>query len=168
MNPEYKIVDGSTYLPFDDRGEGAGGNGSGNGNNKDKDTRTLTVIKNPDGSNGVSLYENDLLILKTVHSDNVVHSFDEDARTLISKVLYDQVAPGKGIKITRGQGEDYYKATIEVDEEFVRRLTGASGLSMLRGENGVIVDDDWDEPGKSGGGKVVYLDDEYTIEQGEY
>lgn len=151
INPEYKLADDTDYLP---QGPGAYG----------KHDTELKVIKNVDGTNGYSLYDGDILVYQTeiVGNNNTTVSVDKEAKRVEISFDSETVQEGTGIKVTDlGHGVK----EISQDEEWLVKFIGESGfVKGLRGENGVIVEDD-DEVVN---GKVVKLDDEYIIDQGEY
>lgn len=152
INPEYKVKNDTQYIPFSNGLTGFG-----------KDEKTvIAAAKNVDDSNGVSLYENNRLILKAVVSDNVHCEFDKDSNTATFDVIADKIRPGTGITVDRLEGEEK-DPIINVDEEYLDSFV-KDRIPVLRGENGVLIEDDEELENT----KVIKLDDEYIIRQGEY
>lgn len=150
INPEYKVTDDAQYLPFKKPKTGQ------------KIKSKLAVVGNLDGTNGVSLYDDTELIAKTIYSDNVKKIFNEDSKTLDIQVNADTVKAGDGINVIRSKSCPN-EPTLSLDEEFMKAFVIASSPN-LRGENGVLVQNDQ----KIKNGKVISLDDNYIIKQGEY
>ena len=152
INPEYKVKNDTQYIPFSNVLTGFG-----------KDEKTvIAAAKNVDDSNGVSLYENNRLILKAVVSDNVHCEFDKDSNTATFDVIADKIKPGIGITVDRLEGEEK-DPIINVDEEYLDSFV-KDRIPVLRGENGVLIEDDEELENT----KIIKLDDEYIIRQGEY
>lgn len=150
INPEYKITDDAQYLPFKKPKTGQ------------KIKSTLAVVENQDGTNGVSLYDDTELIAKTIYSDNVKKIFNEDSKTIDIQINADTVKAGNGINVTRNKSRPN-EPTLSLDEEFMKTFI-ITNSPNLRGENGVLVQNDQ----KIKNGKVISLDDNYIIKQGEY
>lgn len=150
INPEYKITDDAQYLPYKKPKTGQ------------KAGSKLAVVENLDGTNGVSLYDDTELVAKTVYSDNVKKIFNEDSKTINIQVNADTVKAGDGIKVTRNKSRPN-DPILSLDEEFMKTFV-ITNSPNLRGENGVLVQND----PKVKNGKVISLDDNYIINQGEY
>lgn len=119
INPEYKIVGDNNYLPFSENKKKIGQISS---------ESSLVVIPNVDGSNGVTLYDNDNIVIKTVATPIIKHTFNKDSKLLHIDIAADDL------------------------------------VQKFRGDNGVLVEDDQDVFN----GKVIKLDDDYVIRQGEF
>lgn len=150
INPEYRVVNSSQFLPERE----------GIYDNEENDT-SIKVIKNPDGSNGVSLYEGDKLVAKTVGNDKIIFDYDKENKLVKITAQGGADVEGSAGILVLPSGTDG-KSIISHDVEWLKKFVFEN--SKLRGENGVLIENDpTDELGK-----VVKLDDEYIIRQGEF
>ena len=159
INPEYKVVNDTNYLPFEYKTTGKGNSPSSSEGGKS----SLGVVKNQDGSNGVSLYNDTELVVKTTFSDNVELNYDSDLKVLDVLVKQgDDIKPGTGIKMNKDFDDG--KKVVRIDEEYLDTFVVDHSINKLRGTNGVLIEDDEEVEN----GKIVKLDDDYIIKQGEY
>lgn len=152
--PEYKIVGDNKLLPFDNSDIDAAKNAKNDGSK-------LKVIRNPDGSNGVSLYDDGELIVKTTNDRHLQTHFDKDKKLLDTSFIPDEIKAGNGINVNKNKSNG--ATTISLQEDYVRDIV-VKNTTQLRGENGVLVEKDE----KVSNGKVIKLDNNYIIKQGDF
>lgn len=174
VNPEYKIVGDSTFLPFTDTL-----NGVYDPTEESEGAVKIGVVKNVDGSNGVSMYNGDQLIVKTVLSEMFKLSYDKEEKIVEIKLNpygpsaadspIGGVEAGNGIKIDRYQYYGKEVAKIGLDSSYIESIMNnfvknINDKISIKGRNGIKVLNDEDEKI----GRIIELDDNYIIQQGEF
>lgn len=158
INPEYKVKNGSQYIPF---------NNGVIGVKKDPVPDTdIVALKDGDDRGGVSLWgvgENgNTLILDIDSSENVKANFNNDTKKLTLEALADRVQKDEGITVTR-HGVNSHNVSIGIDkvylEEFIRNRK-----TKLTGGEGIVIDPIEGDDNN----KLIKLDEDYVIRQGEY
>lgn len=175
INPEYKIVGDTQYLPFDSHLNGCYDPNEG----AQEGAVRIGVVKNVDGSNGMSMYNGDQLIVKTVLSDLFKLSYDKDEKIVEIKLNpYGQsaadspigrVEAGSGIKIDRYTYMGQETARIGLDSSYIQSIMNNFVKNIndnisIEGRNGIVVKDNTDTKI----GRIIELDDNYIINQGEF
>ena len=140
INPEYEVVNDTNYLPFEYKIIGKGNSPSSSEDGKN----SLRVVNNQDGSNGVSLYNGTELVVKITFSDNVELNYNSGLKALDILVKSgDDIKPGTGIQINRDSEDG--KKVVKINEEYLDTFVVDHSLNKLRGDNGVLVEDDDDD-----------------------
>lgn len=153
INPEYSVTDENQYLPQDSFSY------------KKKHT-TLVVINNTDGSNGVTMYDGDDQVVKVLIDGNAKLSADKTNRTATLKVRGDKILPGEGILVDEDDEEG--TKTVSQDKEWLAEYV-KHDLKVVcnikaKKDGGILVSDDPDDENT----KILELDDNYVVNQGEF
>lgn len=141
INPEYKVVNDTNYLPFEYKTTGKGNSPSSSKGGKN----SLRVVNNQDGSNGVSLYNDTELVVKITFSDNVELNYNSDLKALDILVKSgDDIKPGTGIKIDKDLEDG--KNVVKIDEEYLNTFVADHSINKPHDNNEVfLIGDDNDE-----------------------
>lgn len=141
INPEYKVVNDTNYLPFEYKTTGKGNSPSSSEGGKN----SLRVVNNQDGSNGVSLYNDTELVVKITFSDNVELNYNSDLKALDILVKSgDDIKPGTGIKIDKDLEDG--KNVVKIDEEYLNTFVADHSINKPHDNNEVfLIGDDNDE-----------------------
>lgn len=140
INPEYKVVNDTNYVPFEYKTTGKGNSPSSLEGGKN----SLRVVNNQDGSNGVSLYNDTELVVKITFSDNVELNYNSDLKALDILVKSgDNIKPGIGIKIDKDSEDG--KNVVKIDEEYLNTFVADHSINKPHGNNEVFLIGDDDE-----------------------
>ena len=141
INPEYKVVNDTNYVPFEYKTTGKGNSPSSLEGGKN----SLRVVNNQDGSNGVSLYNDTELVVKITFSDNVELNYNSDLKALDILVKSDDnIKPGTGIKIDKDLEDG--KNVVKIDEEYLNTFVADHSINKPHDNNEVfLIGDDDDE-----------------------
>lgn len=140
INPEYKVVNDTNYLPFEYKTTGKRKFSSSPEGGKN----SLRVVNNQDGSNGVSLYNDTELVVKITFSDNVELNYNSDLKALDILVKPDNnIKPGTGIKIDKDLEDG--KNIVKIDEEYLNTFMADHSINKPHDNNGVFLIGDDDE-----------------------
>ena len=140
INPEYKVVNDTNYLPFEYKTTGKGNSPSSPEGSKN----SLRVVNNQDGSNGVSLYNDTELVVKITFSDNVELNYNSDLKALDILVKSgDDIKPGTGIKIDKDLEDG--KNVVKIDEEYLNTFVADHSINKPHDNNEVFLIGDNDD-----------------------
>lgn len=152
INPEYKVTDDTQYLP------------QGDFSYKRRGT-DLVVISNVDGSNGVTLYDGDDQVVKVLLEGNGTLTADKKAREATLTVKGDKITGGTGVSVEElGDGVKVISQDQDWLAKYVKHDLKVLTSIKAKPNGGILVsDDETDE-----NAKVLELDNEYIINQGEF
>lgn len=152
INPEYSVTDEKQYL-------------AQSGFSYKKKHTDLSVINNVDGSNGVTLYDGDEQVAKVVLDNKGTLTADKESRTVTLKVKGDEIQGGEGITVEElddgikvvSQNKDWLESYIKHDIKVITSI-------KAKENGGILVSDDPDDENT----KILELDDNYIVNQGEF
>ena len=140
INPEYKVVNDTNYVPFEYKTTGKGNSPSLPEGGKN----SLRVVNNQDGSNGVSLYNDTELVVKITFSDNVELNYNSDLKALDILVKSgDDIKSGTGIKIDKDLEDG--KNVVKIDEEYLNTFVADHSINKPHDNNEVFLIGDNDD-----------------------